>query len=195
MQKAICVFSSSSDAIAPAYFEAAVELGHLLAQHRFTLVYGGSHVGLMGAVAQAVHAGGGYVIGVIPGYLQAKGIAYIEADELLITADLRERKAMMEARADAFIALPGGFGTLEETLEVLTLKQLHVHSKPIVLLNTCGFYDPLMHLFEQLYAQHFAKPEYSALYHLAPDPADAVEYIRSYQPAPLPPKWFGDKTP
>jgi cytokinin riboside 5'-monophosphate phosphoribohydrolase len=190
MQKVICVYSSSSDAIAPAYFEAATELGRHLAIDDYTLVYGGGCLGLMGAVARAVHAHGGRVIGIIPGYLQAKGIAYASCDELLITADLRERKAMMDARSDAFIALPGGFGTLEETLEVLTLKQLQVHSKPIVLMNTCGFYDPLINLFEHIFDQQFAKPQCRELYYLALGAASAVDYIRNYQPPVLESKWF-----
>ena len=190
MQKAICVFCSSSDAVASAYFDAATELGQLIAQHHYALVYGGSSLGLMGAVARAVHAHSGYVIGVIPGYLQAKGIAYAEADELLVTADLRERKAMMETRSDAFIALPGGFGTLEETLEVLTLRQLQIHSKPIVLMNTCGYYDRLISVFEHAYTEQFARDQYRQSYCLAPDATNAIDYIAHYQPESLPTKWF-----
>ena len=136
MYKTICVYSSSSDAIAPEFFAVAEELGAALAGAGYGLIYGGARVGLMGAVARAVHAHGGHVVGVLPGVLQRKELTYEPADELIITQDLRERKAIMETRADAFIALPGGFGTLEEVLEILTLKQLLLHSKPLVLLNT-----------------------------------------------------------
>jgi cytokinin riboside 5'-monophosphate phosphoribohydrolase len=190
MSMVICVYSSSSDAVAPEYFEAARELGALMGTRGHTLVYGGARTGLMGELARAVHACGGRVIGVIPENIRARGVAYETADELLVTTDLRSRKAMMEARSDAFVALPGGFGTLEELAEVLTLKQLQVHSKPVVMVNTLGFYDPLADLFEHFYAQHFAKPEYRQLYHLAPGAADALDHIEHYEPPVLASKWF-----
>jgi uncharacterized protein (TIGR00730 family) len=189
-QKAICVYSSSSEAVAADYFQAALQLGRAIVQHGYALVYGGARVGLMGELARAVHAHGGQVIGVIPESIRARGVAYDLADELLITANLRERKALMETRAEAFIALPGGFGTLEEVMEVITLKQLQTHDKPIVFINTLGFYDPLMTLFEHFYVQQFAKGQYRQLYHLAPDAASALHYIQTYQPPPLASKWF-----
>src|SRR5437867_216516 len=136
VQRAICVFSSSSDAVAPHYVELAQSFGALLARRHMGLVYGAGRVGLMGVLARAVHAHGGRVIGVIPDFLRAQEVAYEEADELIVTRDLRERKAIMESRYDAFVALPGGFGTLEEILEILTLKQLATHAKPVVFLNT-----------------------------------------------------------
>jgi hypothetical protein len=188
--QAICVFSSSSDGIAPAYFKAACDLGQLIALHGHTLVYGGSTTGLMGELARAVHIQRGKVIGVIPESIRARGVAYDLADELLITADLRERKAVMEARSDAFIALPGGFGTLEEVSEMLTLKQLQLHAKPIVLINTLGFYDPLLALYEHFYAERFAKEQYRRLYYVAPDVTSALGYIETYQPPTLESKWF-----
>ena len=188
--KSICVYCSSSDAVAPQYFTAAAELGELMAQHHFTLVYGGASVGLMGALARAVHAHHGRVIGVIPQSILARGIAYDLADELLVTAGLRDRKAQMEARADAFIALPGGFGTLEEVLEMLTLKQLQLHDKPVIFINTAGFYDKLLDLFEHFFSEHFAKSQFRQLYYIAPDAASAIAYIESYQPAPMESKWF-----
>jgi uncharacterized protein (TIGR00730 family) len=190
LQKAICVYSSSSDAIVPAYFAVACELGALIAQHGYALVYGGARVGLMGELARAVHAHRGTVIGVIPETIRARGVAYDLADELLVTANLRERKAAMEARSDAFIALPGGFGTLEEILEVLTLKQLQVHAKPIVFINTRGFYDRLVDLFEHFYAEQFAREQFRQLYSVAPDAASAIAYIEAYQPPALFSKWF-----
>ncbi len=188
--KAVCVYSSSSSAIAPKFFDAAEELGALLAGRGLALVYGGGNVGLMGALARAVHAHGGRVIGIIPQFMRDQELAYEAADELILTRDLRERKAIMEARADAFLALPGGFGTLEEILEILTLKQLQAHAKPVIFLNTAGFYEPLMELFEQLYEERFTKPEYRHFYHLATDPHDALAHLASYRPPASPGKWF-----
>lgn len=189
MQKAICVFCSSSESVAPAYFDVAAELGVTLAQRNYALVYGGTNVGLMGTVARAAHAGGGCVIGIVPQTIHARGIAFETADELIITRDLRERKGVMEERADAFIALPGGFGTLEEVVEVITLKQLQTHAKPIILLNTNGFYDPLIALFEHFYEQRFAKPDQRQLYYFAPDVSSAFTYLDTYQPPHIESKW------
>jgi len=119
----ICVYCASSDAVAPAYFRAAETLGQMIAQRGDTLVYGGAGIGLMGALARAVKAGGGHVIGVMPQVLAAESITFALLDELVITDNMRERKARMEALADAFLVLPGGFGTLEELAEILTLRQ------------------------------------------------------------------------
>ena len=190
MRKTICVFCSSSNAVDEVYFEAARELGKAIAQRGWGLVYGGSDVGLMGAVARAVHLHRGTVVGVIPQTIHARGIAYETADELLVTRDLRERKAEMERRADAFIAMPGGFGTLEEIVEVLTLKQLQLHLKPIIFLNINGFYDPLVTLFEHYYEQRFAKADSRHLYYVASDAVDAAQYIETYQPPVVESKWL-----
>jgi uncharacterized protein (TIGR00730 family) len=174
----VCVYCSSSSAIAPHFAEAAVELGTLLGRQGLALVYGGASVGLMGVLAQAVQRHGGRVIGFIPQSLRDREIAYEAADELVVTRDLRERKALMESRADAFVALPGGFGTLEEVLEILTLKQLRAHQKPVVFLNTAGFYDPLLAVFEQLREQRFARPESRQAYHVVAEPAEAIQWLR-----------------
>jgi uncharacterized protein (TIGR00730 family) len=190
MPQALCVFCSSSDAVAPIFFETAEELGSRLARQGYTLIYGGGRIGLMGALARAVHQNGGHVIGIIPEFLRSKGIAYEAADELVITRDLRERKAAMQARADGFVTLPGGFGTLEEALEIITLKQLGLHSKPVVMVNTQGFYTPLLELLEHIYQERFAKPEYRQLYHFASDADEVFSYITAYQPGPAVDKWF-----
>ena len=190
MFKSICVFSSSSDAVAPEYFEAAREIGAWLARKQMTLVYGGGKIGLMGAVASAVHRHGGHVVGVIPRYLRKQEVAYEAADELIISKDLRERKAIMEQRADAFVALPGGFGTLEEILEILTLKQLGQHAKPILFLNTSDFFRPLLGLFEQLYQERFTRSEHRELYHMAATPGDVFAYLEVYRPPRTAPKWL-----
>lgn len=190
MYQSLCVFCSSSAAVDSLFFETAAELGRLIARRGCRLVYGGSDVGLMGAVARAVHQHGGQVAGVIPQALHDRGLVYDSADELLITPDLRQRKAAMAERSDAFIAMPGGFGTLEEIIEVLTLKQLAFHDKPVIFLNTANFYDPLVTLFEHFYAHQFAKTESRSLYHIAPDVAGVFEYLDGYQPPNVPHKWF-----
>lgn len=180
--KRICVYSASSDNISPIYFDAAAQLGALMAENGYTLVYGGGAIGLMGAVARSVHKHGGIVIGVIPEFMMGWGVAYEEADELIVTSDMRERKRTMEEMADAFIGLPGGFGTLEEMLEVITLKQLQRHNKAVVFLNSAGFYDHLAAAFEHMYTEHFVKPIYRELYYFADSASDAVRHIREYQP-------------
>jgi uncharacterized protein (TIGR00730 family) len=167
----------------------AAELGATLARQGWGLVYGGQQVGLMGAVARAVHAHGGRVTGVIPEALFDDAMTYREADELIVTPNMRERKATMEARADAFLGLPGGFGTLEEIMEILTLKQIQVHTRPLVLLNTAGFYGPLIELFEHFYRERFAKAECRELCHFAADVPAAFAYLDSYQP-PAGARWF-----
>ena len=188
MSKNVCVFSASSAAIDEDYVEAAIELGRRIAEAGWTMVFGGGTVGLMGAAARAVHAQGGHVIGVIPDGLNRRGIAYETSDELIVTETLRERKAIMDARSDAFIALPGGFGTLEEILEAITLKQLRYHDRPVVLLNTRGFYDPLLVFFEHQVAEGFLKEEHRGLYYVADSPEDAMDYVENYAGSELPEK-------
>ncbi|MFQ3549960.1 MAG: TIGR00730 family Rossman fold protein [Armatimonadota bacterium] len=186
----ICVYSSSSNNIDSSFFDVATELGKAIADDNHTLIYGGATVGLMGAVADAVKLNGGEVIGVLPSFMQNIGIEYTNADELVITEGMRDRKAVMESRADAFIALPGGFGTLEEMLEVITLKQLGLHNKPIVFINQNGFYDDMINMFEKIFENHFAKPKYRILYHFANDIKDCMNYIDSYKPMDELVKWF-----
>lgn len=173
--KTICVYCSSSDAVDALYFQAAHELGQAIGARGHTLIYGGGKIGLMGEVARAVQAAGGRVIGVIPEALMAQ--CYDLADEIITARDMRERKAIMEAKADAFIGLPGGFGTLEEVLEILTLKQLHYHEKAVVLVNVAGYYDRLLDMFEYLYAHQFAKPVYRSLYHVTASMEAVLNYI------------------
>lgn len=186
----LTVFSSSSDAVDPLFFAVARELGKTLAERGDSLVYGGTDVGLMGALAHAAQDAGGKVIGVIPGHIAERRIAFEQADELIVTPTLRARKAIMEERADAFVVLPGGFGTLEETVEIITLKQLQQHRKAIVILNAHGFYDPLRVLFEHFYEQHFAKGASRALYHFAATVKETFEYLDSYVPVAQPTKWM-----
>lgn len=189
-EQSICVYSSSSDAVDPCYFDIAARLGSLMAQRQYTLIYGGACIGLMGAVAKAVHEYKGKVTGVIPQSLSRYDITYDNADEMIVTDTLRQRKAIMEERAGAFIGLPGGFGTLEELLEILTLKQLQLHEKAIVIINTNGFYDDLLKLFERIYSEKFAKSMHRDLYFVTGDPVEALDYIQHYSPPEMPKKWF-----
>ncbi len=154
------------------YRKLAEQVGECLTRADYELIYGGGDVGLMGALARSVHRHGGRVVGVIPETLREReGIAYGLADALIVTQTLQERKAVMFARADAFLVLPGGFGTLEEFLEVLTLRQLGYHHKPIVLLNYEGFFDLLLHFFEQLRRQHFVPDRWPFAVASTPDEA------------------------
>lgn len=185
-----CVFSSSSDAVDREFFAAALEVGMEIGMRGGTLVYGGATVGLMGAVARSAQKHGGHVVGVLPEYLQARGLAFVDCEELIITRDLRERKATMEQRSDAFLALPGGYGTLEEMLEIVTLKQLAQHTKPVVFLDINGFYRPLQRLFDHMIRNHFAKESSQAAYHFAKDVSSAFQYLDAYQPPKIEQKWF-----
>ncbi len=186
----ICVFCSSSDAVDPVYRAAAEGLGALIGGEGHTLVFGGGRVGLMGSVARAVHAAGGRVIGVLPVFMNRPGVPYEACDELEITQTMSERKARMMALAEAFVALPGGFGTLEEISEVITQKQFDFVKAPLVAVNANGFYDPLAALFERYYEQRFAKEAYRATCAFVATPAEAMSYIRSWQPPPPVSKWF-----
>lgn len=182
MNKVICVYSASSTAIDKIYFDAAEELGRKIAENSDILLYGGGLLGLMGAVAKAVHDNIGKVIGVIPKALNLKGVVYETCDELIITEGMRERKAVMDTKSDVFIALPGGYGTLDELLEIINLKQLKYHNKPIVILNINNFYDEILKQFEHIINQQFAKPEYKKLYFVTSNIQEALEYIESYKP-------------
>ena len=190
MSTTICVYCSSSSAIAAEYFTAARELGAEIALRGWHLVYGGTTAGLMGVLADAVLAAGGKVTGVIPGHISERGIAHPNLTELIVTADMRERKAIMDQRADAFIAMPGGLGTLEEAFEVLTLKQLQIHSRPIVFLNTRQFYKPLEAFLTHLIDERFAKPESACLYHFTDSPTEALDHIENYKPSLAGTKWL-----
>jgi uncharacterized protein (TIGR00730 family) len=188
MSKSICVFSGSSQRVAPAFFDAAAELGRLIGARGWEMVFGGGTIGLMGATARGVHEAGGRVSAVIPHRLNRPGVLYETADELITTDTLRERKAVMDARADAFVALPGGFGTLEEAVEAITLKQLRYHERAIVFLNTLNFYDGLIAFFHQQVRDGFVRADHQSLYHVAQDPAEVMDYLDRYVPATLPGK-------
>jgi cytokinin riboside 5'-monophosphate phosphoribohydrolase len=186
---AVTVFCGSSDAVDPKYFAAAVELGGEMARRGWRLVYGGGSVGLMGALARAVLDGGGHVTGVIPRVLLELGVGETKVSELVVTDGLRDRKAIMDERGDAFVALPGGLGTMEEVLEALTLKQLGYHRKAVVVLDLDGFFDPLWAQFQRGVDEGFIKPEFLDLWYPAPDVDALVRYLEGYEPHRYGPKW------
>ena len=180
----ICVYCASSDRVPAAYFAAARALGAGMAQRSWALVYGGGSVGLMGALAEAVRASGGRVVGVIPQALLDREVGFRAADELIITATMRERKQIMDDRADAFVALPGGFGTLEELLEIMTLRQLGYHNKPILIVNLGGYFDPLLAQFERIYAERFTHDRVRGLYAVVDTVEAALEMLETLNAQP-----------
>jgi uncharacterized protein (TIGR00730 family) len=190
----VCVFCASAGGLPEVYHAAARDLGAELAGRGHRLVYGGGNVGLMGEVARSVHEHGGTVVGVIPQGLVDRELAYHPADELLITTTMRERKAEMDARADAFVALPGGLGTLEELLEVLTLRQLRLHDRPIVLVNVAGYWDPFLSMAADMVDQGFAPLGEGALFQVAKTPAEAVDLAEA-GPTPIPGAYDGRGAP
>lgn len=155
--QAICVFCASADGTDPAYLQAATELGTALAQRKIALIYGGAKVGLMGAVAGSALAQGGRVLGVIPHVLVDLEVAHQGCTELHVVDTMHTRKALMGEKSDAFLILPGGYGTLEELFEVVTWQVLKLHSKPVCLLNTNGFYDPLLKFLDHCVTQGVLK--------------------------------------
>ncbi len=186
----ICVFSSSSNAINTIYFQEAEQLGKLIANGNHTLINGGANVGLMETVTWSASSAGAKTIGIIPEKLIDRSLASQNLHEVIITPDMHIRKARMRDISDAFIALPGGFGTLEEILEVITLRQLSYHTKPIVFINTNHFFDNLFKQFEVSYNEMFAKDIYRELYFVAKNSLEAMEFILNYVPVELDTKWF-----
>lgn len=186
----ICVFASSSNALEAVYVQEAVRLAQFIGENNQTLVNGGANVGLMHEMLETAKNAGAHTIGIIPEKLKGHKLVSEHAVELHITADMMERKALMREVSDAFVALPGGFGTLEEILEVITLKQLDYHNKAIVFLNTNGFYNDLFRQFERSFEENFAKPAYRELYFIAQTSHEAIEYLKNYTPPTPVNKWY-----
>jgi uncharacterized protein (TIGR00730 family) len=155
MAKLLCVYCGSSKNLDPKYYLAAEAVGRAMVAKGWGLVYGGGNVGLMGSVAQAVKEAGGHVVGVIPEFMKDRELAFHQADELITVESMRDRKRVMEERAAAFLALPGGIGTLEELTEIMTLRYINRIDKPVVVFNQEGFYDDLMRFFERMTRERF----------------------------------------
>ena len=173
----ICVFGASSDTIDPPYFAAAEELGVLLQEGGHRLLYGGGREGLMGACARGVIRAGGRPVGIAPRFFDEPGVLEHEDADLLFTETMAERKSLMLDRAEAFIALPGGIGTMDEFFEALTLRQLGQHAKPIVLLDTLGFFQPLDALLRSFAREGFMGEGVLGHYALCAKPAEALRYV------------------
>ncbi len=173
----ICVFCSSSVRIDGAHLDLAGRLGTVIASRGHSLVSGGGRVSMMGAVAAAARAGGAHTLGVIPHALHGLEVADHEADELVVTPGMRERKALMDSRSDAFVVLPGGIGTLEELLEMWVSRSLGMHAKPIVLCDPTGLYAPLHELVDHLTGAGFVRPEAAGLLHWTSSADEAVEAV------------------
>ena len=176
-KKRICVFCASADGNTPEYLQAARDLGRKIAEAGFGLVYGGASVGLMGAVADAAITAGGEVIGVIPDIIMEREIGHTGLTELHIVRTMHERKALMADKSDAFVALPGGFGTLEEFIEIVTWAQLRIHRKPCVLLNLNSYYDGLLAFFDHAVEQGLIKVENRDLIKMAHNANEVLEII------------------
>ena len=178
----VCVFCASSANIDERYLADARELGNLLAQGGWRCVNGGGAVGLMGAVTDGTLDAGGEVTGVIPKFMVDNGWCYDRLMDVVVTADMHQRKQMMSNMADAVIALPGGVGTLEELLEALTWRQLGLARVPIIILNTQGYYDPLLAMLRHAIDEGFMKPSHGQLWQVAATPADAVALLDDSSP-------------
>lgn len=188
--KYICVFCGSSLGSRSAYREAAQAMGSALVKRGLGLVYGGGNVGLMGLIADAVLAAGGEAIGVIPEFLAVKEIAHTGLTQLHTVSSMHDRKALMAELADAFIALPGGYGTLEEFCEILTWAQLGLHQKPQGLLNVEGYYDPLLQLFDRAVDDQFLRADLRHLVIAADQPETLLDRLATYKSSYVD-KWAG----
>ncbi|KAL2537852.1 Cytokinin riboside 5'-monophosphate phosphoribohydrolase LOG5 [Forsythia ovata] len=180
--KRVCVFCGSSSGKRESYREAALELGQELLARNLDLVYGGGSFGLMGLVSQAVHHGGGHVMGIIPRPLVGKESTGETIGEVKMVADMHQRKAEMARNSDCFIALPGGYGTLEELLEVITWAQLGIHDKPVGLLNVDGYYNYLLTFIDKAVDDGFIKPSQRHIFISAPNAKEIVQKLEEYAP-------------
>lgn len=175
--KNVCVYCASSTQIDPIYFDSASKLGHLLAERNINLINGAGKTGLMGASSDAALKAGGTVTGVIPKFMVENGWHHHQLTQLVVTETMHERKQLMAKMSDGVIALPGGCGTMEELMEIITWKQLGLFLKPIIILNIDGFYDPLLCMFQKAIDTHFMRPEHGAIWQVAQTPEEAIDML------------------
>ena len=178
----ICVYGASGDQLDPRYFDAARQLGRLIAEGGHTLIFGGGQGGLMGACAEGAAERGGEIVGIAPRFFDEPGILYPRCTRFLYTETLRERKQLMEEESDAFLVLPGGIGTLEEFFETLTLKQLGRHDKPMALVNTLHYYDAMLQMLQSAAEGGFMSHNCLLLFGFCATPEEAMAYLGSAQP-------------
>ena len=190
--KSICVFCGSSTGLMPEYTQAARELGTLMAQKGITLVYGGSNIGLMRSIADACLTAGGHVIGVMPKGLIEREVAYTEVKEFHVVENMSIRKQKMADLSDAFIAMPGGIGTLDEVFEVMSWNQLEIIEKPMALLNTAGYYDHLAKFLDYTVEQRFVRPEHRSNLLVNANPAKLLEEIEVFKAQKVDSKWIDE---
>ncbi len=190
--KRVCVFCGSRTGDSPVFLEAAAAFGRALAANKLDLVYGGAHHGLMGAVASAVIEGGGHVIGVVPRGLSRQEFAHPKLSEHHLVDDMYSRKALMAQKADAFVALPGGFGTMDELFDMLSAAQVGLHNKPIGLLDLDGFYAPMLAWISQAFTRGFISPGLKDLLLVRSEPSELVAALLSHQPPPSELRWIKD---
>lgn len=189
----LCVFCGSSVGKRPAYRRAAEELGNFLAKEKIAIVYGGGNVGLMGVMADAALEAGGEVIGVIPEHLMAREVGHLGLSKLHVVKSMHERKALMADLSDAFLAMPGGFGTFEEFCEVLTWSQLGLHQKPCGLLNVEGYYTPMLEMFDHAVDEGFLKPENRHIVLASDSIPEMLDAMRDWRPVAVE-KWLDRDT-
>ncbi len=179
--QSVCVYCASSSKVDAVYFDAAVRLGKVLAENKIKCVYGGGNRGLMCALADSVLANGGEVNGIIPQFMHEEGWSHLELTQLDLVQSMHERKYQMSASVDAAIALPGGCGTLEELLEIITWKQLGLFRNPIIIVNTNGYYDSLLELFAKALDENFIREEHAQIWSVVNQPEEVLEAIESAQ--------------
>ncbi len=181
----ICVYGASSNSIDKIYHDTAYDLAALMAKRGHTLVYGGGGNGVMGAAARGAHDNGGDIIGIAPTFFTVDGVLYEHCTEFVYTETMRQRKQILEDRSDAFIIAPGGIGTYDEFFEILTLKQLERHNKPIAIFNVNGYYDEMLVMLKKTAATNFMKPKSLELFEVFDDVAAMLDYIENYDEGPM----------
>ena len=184
----VCVYCGSSGRVAEPYRESARRTGRLLAEAGIDLVYGGGHVGLMGLAADAALAAGGRVVGIIPDFLHSRELTHKSLSELIVVGSMHERKQRMFERSDAFAILPGGLGTLDETFECMTWKQLGLHDKPIVIVDVEGYWKPLLALLDHALTAGFAPERMRNAVQVVPGPEELIAVLKSAAPPQIPPR-------